>query len=97
MALGFMPQHTWQVGAGVLAASIAVAALREIARGRAAAGAVGLAVAVGVAAAAVSLPAESGFRYGSSWGGTTGVAFLAVWVALIVCFSIAEWRQHKSN
>jgi hypothetical protein len=95
MPLAFMPQHTWQVGAGVLALSIAVAGTRELARHRSPIGAVVLAVAVGVGVAAALLPAEPGYQYGSSWGGTTGVVFLAVWVVLILVASVAEWRQRS--
>lgn len=106
--LAYMPQHVWEVGASVLAATIVVQGLVFLVRGRApwgegwkpktvrmAAGVIVLG-GVGIGLAAVLVEAEPpGAHSRDQWGGTTGVVFLGIWVVLMLAFPFLPSKRAR--
>ncbi len=95
--LGFLPQHVWEVGAGVMAVLLLAQGLMLLIKGPTARGAenmsqrsvrvsggVILALGVGVGVAALLVNAESNTVHRSDqWGGVGGVVGLGVWIVLL--------------
>jgi hypothetical protein len=95
LIFAYLPEHVFQVGAAVMAASFVWLGIREFRRTYPKAGRVRLGrvprmpivtvvLGVGLRAAAVFVNAEGPCRgcRGSHWGGTTGVVGLGVWLAI---------------
>jgi hypothetical protein len=109
LPLAFMAQHVWEVGAAVLALVIIIQALTLLIRGSntpeasgmdrrtvRVLGALMLLLGVGIAFAAFLVDAEEpGAHAHDHWGGAVGVAFLCVWVALIIGVSVWQARSVK--
>jgi uncharacterized protein YjeT (DUF2065 family) len=93
-----MPQHVFELGAAVLAATCVLQGLVFLIKGSEARQAAGLStriiriwggfcllVGVGIGCAAFLVDAEQpGAHSPEHWGGVVGVAFLSVWVALML-------------
>jgi drug/metabolite transporter (DMT)-like permease len=105
--LGFMAQHLWEVGASVFAVLLLGRGLFYLIKGSKAPEAEGmnprtvrvvaclmLLLGVGIGLAAFLVDAEQpGAHNPDQWGGAVGVAFLAIWVALMVAFSILHFKK----
>ncbi len=99
LVLAFLPQHVWEVGAGVFAILIGANGIYSLARSREVArrerlnertvmafGLIqtGLGLGIGIAALTVDAEPPGGLHGGGGWGGTIGIAFLCIWV-LAMC------------
>jgi hypothetical protein len=108
--LAFMPQHVFEVGAAVLAATFVLQGLVFLIKGSDARQAAGLSTSiiriwggfcllagVGIGFAALLVDAEQpGAHSPEHWGGVVGVAFLSVWIALMVgLFIFQQVKPHK--
>jgi hypothetical protein len=95
MTLAFLPHHTWQAGALAFAALMGLEAISYLIKpvGASTAGlnpqtvrlqaSLGLLCAIDVGLAAFLVNPESPGDHADSWGGTTGVILLGVWIALV--------------
>jgi hypothetical protein len=110
--LGFMAQHVWEVGAGVLAVVVLGQGAILLIRGSSAPEAEGmnprtvrviacfmLLLGVGIGFAAFLVDAEApGAHSRDHWGGPVGVVVLGVWVALMGALSMLRFRRpHPSR
>lgn len=111
MVFAYMAQHVWEVGMCVLALVLIGQGLFLLIKGpdtpetrgmseqgvRTRAWVVVL-VGIGVGIAALSLDAEKpGTQSGNGWGGTTGIIFLCVWIALICAWPVYRLIKARSS
>ncbi len=111
MMFAFMAQHVWEVGASVLALVIIGQGLFLLMRGASAPEAQGMSertartiggiavlIGAGVGVAAFVIDAEKpGTHGGNGWGGTVGVVFLCVWVALMCAGPMSKLLRARSG
>jgi hypothetical protein len=103
--LGFLPQHVWEVGAGVLALTFLWQGGLLLVRGRAAslerasariAGLVVFAFGVGIGIAAVFVDSESSaVESRDKWGGVGGIVGLIIWLILLAVSTSIEVRRRR--
>ncbi len=104
-----MAQHVWEVAASVFALLLLGQGLFYLIKGSSAPEAEGmnprtvrvvaclmLLLGVGIGFAAFLVDAEQpGAHSRDHWGGAVGVAFLAIWVALMVAFTVIRFKKVK--
>lgn len=108
MIFALLPQHVWEVGAGVMAVTLAGQGILLLTRGHTAgeeemnkstirAAAIALLVGgLGVGLAALLVDAESrSARSSDGWGGVGGVVGLAVWLVLVVASTSIATRKKR--
>jgi hypothetical protein len=97
MIFAFLPQHVWEVIAGVMAVLFLYQGLTFLIKGDGAPGAQGMSdsiirvaacvmllFGIGIGVAAFTVDAEqSGAHGGDGWGGTSGVVIVCGWVGLM--------------
>jgi hypothetical protein len=108
MVLAFLPQHVWQVMAGVLAAVFVAQGLFLLIKGTSAPEVAWmseravrvmawlvLSLGGGIGIAAVFVHAEAPGSQGNQWGGATGVAILGGWLVLLAVLEAFRFRTRK--
>lgn len=111
MALAFMAQHVWEVGASVLAVVIVGQGLFWLIRDSSAPqvqgmseravrviGCLAVLIGVGIGIAAFTVDAEQpGVHGGNGWGGAAGVIILCVWLALMCAGPVSKFVRVRQK